>query len=335
MYLRFQGKRARHATSASFAPALRVLVHQYDLIFDGVSLPDATRRKILASFLSLARDTDQPALWRWLCLDPTSDSFDAFDDEKRQNDKTKTEVSFFLRRQRRPPRLVSFMRLMCDALDAFAVGEGTTEVSTDDAAADGHRSTVATLVVLELLESGGLEIEAIQVAENDTLAKSRGTNPFHRRRSQITQMGVSMFTRSTFRSGGAEKEKEPKAGEDSEDLIATQKVSPSITFHEGSLGVLLSAMRFTQSTEAWRSLSPFIQNVLWSKRTSLLQSVLRDAGGKLVTGGDSRTVAVKNSSVTPDDRYGDDPFPPPIAPPPGVTPQTFLEKAASLLFLFV
>ena len=301
-----QSKSGRAAVAATFAPMLRVLVHRYDAIFDDVQIHYATRRQVLASFLSLARDTsDQPSLWRWLCQDPNEDVL--------SND--------FVRRTRRPPRLVSFLKLMCDALEAFAFD---AESGSETVVQDGHRSTATTLTILELLEYGRLEIDLIQKTENESLLKSRGVG---RRRSAVTSMGLFALGRGVERDFGKNDSKH--------DFHSAHLVSPSVTFFEGSLGVVLTAMRNDQSAEAWQSrLAPFIRNVFWTRRKALLQSVLRDN----VSGGSGTgTTARKDSDASVgDDSYPEmNSFPPPTPPAPGVTPQTFLENASTLLLRFI
>ena len=190
-----QSRSARAAVAAAYAPLLRTLVARRDEIFDepklgtgNASIPARTRRNVLASFLSLARDADQNALWHWLVSDRPDgidpDAGEAFERAETPTT-TFTIASTFAstnpfgrardatrvarepaRRATRPPRLVSFLRLLCDALEAFAFraeakdeyvnASSSGDASADDSSrlfdrscssslvAEGHRSTAVT-----------------------------------------------------------------------------------------------------------------------------------------------------------------------------------------------
>ena len=86
----------RAAVAAVHAPQLRFIVSHRDEIVP--ALGKGPKRKILAATLSLARDADQPQFWTWLAGGADAGA------------------------PRRPPRLVSFLFLLCDALEAFERG---------------------------------------------------------------------------------------------------------------------------------------------------------------------------------------------------------------------
>ena len=93
---------------------------------------------------------------------------------------------------------------------------------------------------------------------------------------------------------------------------AAAAVSPARVFLEGSMGVLLAAMRRRQSVTAWRALSPLLRRLLWDHRASLLAPLIAQKAG---------------SKDAPEP----EPFPPTPAAPPGEKPYPFLEKASTCL----
>ena len=235
-----QSRSARAAVAAAYAPLLRTLVARRDEIFDepklgtgNASIPARTRRNVLASFLSLARDADQNALWHWLVSDRPDgidpDAGEAFERAETPTT-TFTIASTFAstnpfgrardatrvarepaRRAAHPPRLVSFLRLLCDALEAFAfraeqgrivrvVVGGRVRRRLFAALRSkllfvarrrGHRSTAVTLVVLELLRRGGVVVAAAQKREDAFWAKRGGAAARRRRRPVGAMFGRS------------------------------------------------------------------------------------------------------------------------------------------------
>ena len=381
-----QSRSARAAVAAAYAPLLRTLVARRDEIFDepklgtgNASIPARTRRNVLASFLSLARDADQNALWHWLVSDRPDgidpDAGEAF--ERAQTPTTTfTIASTFAstnpfgrardatrvarepaRRAARPPRLVSFLRLLCDALEAFAFraeakdeyvnASSSGDASADDSSrlfdrscssslvAEGHRSTAVTLVVLELLRRGGVVVAAAQKREDAFWAKrggaaarrARAAAPWARC-SGAERLRLARGARGARARGGAP-------------ARAARALSPAVTFFEGSLGVLLTAMRFEQSEEAWRALGPFLRRVVWDRRADLLRTATYDPeatanDGRLPFANDASFANEKSASFGESSSELDlfsleNAFPPAPAAPPGVTPHAFLETASALL----
>ena len=350
-----QSRSARAAVAAAHAPTLRMLVARRDDVFDAAvpggagdaRVPAATRRSVLACFLSLARDADQRALWTWLVSDPeraarggeatVRDAPGSFASRTfayadgvfgRARSRSAARHRDPVRRASRPPRLVSFMRLLCDALEAFAFE--AKEARTDDGAsssaadasgstrregssivAEGHRSTAVTLVVLELLRRGEGVIAAAQKREDGFWAK-RGAA----RRGGAGAVGA-MFGR-----GGSASREARQARARAE--RAARALSPAVTFFEGSLGVLLAAMRAEQSEEAWRALARFLRGVLWDRRADLLRAATYDPEANASSPGARETREVSDGEP-------EDAFPPPPAASPGVTPHAFLESASALL----
>ena len=113
-----------------------------------------------------------------------------------------------------------------------------------------------------------------------------------------------------------------------------------MTFFEGSLGVLLTAMRFEQSEEAWRALGPFLRRVVWDRRADLL----RTATLTQATANDGEFAVCERREFRERKKRElrrelerarsfslENAFPPPPAAPPGVTPHAFLETASALL----
>ena len=360
-----QSQSARAAVAAVHAPLLRLLVARRDEIFDApvpggagdASIPAETRRNVLASFLSLARDADQRALWTWLARDPEmEEGGDASNDPFFRREKMTLASTFVsanpfvraralsaapARRASRPPRLVSFLRLLCDALEAFAfradeayetseAGDESNRESKANRAdassivAEGHRSAAVTLVVLELLRRGGRVIAEAQKLEDAFWAKHGGGAA--RRRGGGGAVG-SMFGR-----GGRESrsERETRAREEARAARAAKKLSPAVTFFEGSLGVLLAAMRADQSEEAWRALAAFLRATLWDRRADLLRTATYDPEAKTNDGRESSFFDAPESGAEIESDL-ENAFPPVPAPPPGATPHAFLESASALL----
>jgi hypothetical protein len=385
-----QSRSARAAVAAAYAPLLRMLVARRDEIFDAgfvpgalpgdASIPDASsKRNVLACFLSLARDADQNALWRWLVSDGGPVGIDP-DGSVAGFERAETPTTTFTiastfastnpfgrarategsvarepaRRVTRPPRLVSFLRLLCDALEAFAFraeakdeyvnASSSGDASADDSSrlfdrsgssslvAEGHRSTAVTLVVLELLRRGGVVVAAAQKREDAFWAKRGGAAARRRGGGAVGAM---------FGRGGSVSREAREARERAEarSARAARTLSPAVTFFEGSLGVLLTAMRFEQSEEAWRALGPFLRRVVWDRRADLLRTATYDPEATAnapfandASFANEKSASFGESSADELDLFSlENAFPPAPAAPPGVTPHAFLETASALL----
>ena len=359
-----QSRSARAAVAATYAPQLRLLVARRDEILDA-AVPAETRRSVLASFLSLARDANQRALWTWLASDVASDTAslslpggDGFSEapgsfasrafasanehvfgRARARSVRERDPA---RRAAPPPRLASFLCLLRDALEAFAFAtetdgggseggaspEGCASVSVAPAnassiVAEGHRSAAVTLAVLELLRRGGAAIAAAQKREDAFWAR-RKSGSGGARRGGAGAVGA-MFGSS--RGSVSRSEREARARADARAARAALEFSPAKTFFEGSLGVLLTAMRAEQSEEAWRALARFLRGLLWDRRADLLRAATYDPTATATANGATLFSASEPThEVDPANA-----FPPPPAPPPGTTPHAFLESASALL----
>ena len=168
-------------------------------------------------------------------------------------------------------------------------------------------------------ESGG---------ETNAKEKSRSTLSAVRGRQSDSAPVASYFSRASR----AERRGSTTSSKDS---AASLAASPETTFLEGSLGVLLAAMRARQSVAAWRAISPLLRRVLWEDREALLAPLLRP-----ITGGANASSSSSSSSKKSRERARDsnpepepepEPFPPPPATAPGEKPYPFLEKASTCL----
>lgn len=268
----------RAAVAAVHAPQLRFIVSHRDEIVP--ALGKGPKRKILAATLSLARDADQPQFWTWLAGGADAGA------------------------PRRPPRLVSFLFLLCDALEAFERGDG------DDGDGDeGHVNTAVTLAVLELLQGGQAHL-GWRLAAMGEGGKRRSTLSVVGGRNGRDETGARRRSSSFWTTSRAAIVKEEAAARAAS--AAAAAVSPARVFLEGSMGVLLAAMRRRQSVTAWRALSPLLRRLLWDHRASLLAPLIAQKAG---------------SKDAPEP----EPFPPTPAAPPGEKPYPFLEKASTCL----
>ena len=288
---RLQTTPGRAAVAAVHAPLLRlVIAHRHEIL---PALAPASKREVLAAVLSLARDADQAQLWTWLASDPRASEHGTV---------------------RPPPRLTAFLFLLCDALEAFEHGaDALGEEEDDDAGgargggADGaavdHLSTAATLATLALVQAGQAHLGWRLAALNDD-AKPR-------KLSKTVSGSVSVFARMT------RADQEKQAANDAAAkaaAVAAAAASPARVFLEGTLGVLLAAMRRPQSVTAWRAMSPLIRRLLWNHRASLLAPLIP-----------------KKKDKGAEDATPPEPFPPPPANAPGEKPYPFLEKASTCL----
>jgi hypothetical protein len=278
--VRAQSAPGRAAVAAVHAPQLRFIISHRDEIIPALS--KGPRRKILAAVLSLARDADQPQFWTWLAGGAETGA------------------------PRRPPRLVSFLFLLCDALEAFERDHG--DDSPSDASSDeGHINTGVTLAVLALVQAGQAHLGWRLTAMGD--GKRRSTLSSVGGRSGRDETGTRRRSSSFWTTSRATIVKEEAAAKAA--AAAAAAVSPARVFLEGSMGVLLAAMRRRQSVTAWRALSPLLRRLLWDHRTSLLAPL----------------IAQKTSKDAPEP----EPFPPTPAAAPGEKPYPFLEKASTCL----
>ena len=322
---RLQSREARAAVAATHATTLRrLLSRRHDVVS---ALDSESRRDVLAAALAIARDADQASLWSWLSS------------RARAPGSTGTTPT-------RPPRLVAFLFLLRDALEAF---EHADVVGSNPA--DAHRCAAVTLAVVELVASGRARVgesrrgggggggENAKEKPRSTLSAVRG------RRSDSAPV-ASYFARASKaeKRGGGATEEDSAASRAAR--AAARAASPETTFLEGSLGILLAAMRARQSVAAWRAISPLLRRVLWEDRQALLAPMLRPTGGGGATAdadaASSSTLTSTSSSKksrerardsTPDPELDPDPepFPPPPAVAPGEKPYPFLEKASTCL----
>ena len=300
---RLQSREGRAAVAAARATTLRrVLTRRHDIV---PALDFESRRDVYAAALALARDADQTSLWSWLA--------------SRAPGATGTTPT-------RPPRLTSFLFLLRDASEAF---EHRDAVGSNPA--DAHRCAAVTLTVVALIASGRSRVgENARESGGETNAKgkSRSTLSAVRGRRSDSAPVASYFSRASR----AERRGSTTSSKDS---AASLAASPETTFLEGSLGVLLAAMRARQSVAAWRAISPLLRRVLWEDREALLAPLLRP-----ITGGANASSSSSSSSKKSRERARDsnpepepepEPFPPPPATAPGEKPYPFLEKASTCL----
>ena len=276
---RAQSGSGRAAVAAVHAPQLRFIVSHRDEIIP--ALGKGPKRKILAATLSLARDADQPQFWTWLAGGADAGA------------------------PRRPPRLVSFLFLLCDALEAFERGDGDDDNDGDE----GHVNTAVTLAVLALLQGGQAHL-GWRLAAMGEGGKRRSTLSVVGGRNGRDETGARRRSSSFWTTSRATIVKEEAAARAA--AAAAAAVSPARVFLEGSMGVLLAAMRRRQSVTAWRALSPLLRRLLWDHRASLLAPLIAQKAG---------------SKDAPEP----EPFPPTPAAPPGEKPYPFLEKASTCL----
>ena len=295
---RLQSSSARAAVAASLAPLLRLVVSHRDEIVPG--LARESKRQVLAAFLSLARDADQAELWAWLSRDPSGNGM-----------------------KRRPPRLVAFLTLARDALETF---EAAPISARDRAGAPGQLSAAATLAVIAIVREGTEYFGGPRaMSDHEDLAGGAWEK---RPRSTLSTIrgraggGGGSDSRGGGLFGGGKARRAREASELRALRLAARAVSPATVFFEGSMGVLLAAMRRPQSVAAWRALSPLMRGLLWDHRESLLAPLRRGGAG---TGTRSSARDAGGPSSPPE------PFPPEPAPEPGEKPYPFLEKASTCL----